>query len=369
MKLYRMFVPLGLAAALLLGAAAPAVRADDVNCPICDMTLNSHETKNKTVYKGRTYYFMNAAHKALFLKNPAKYAQAPINYKMTLATSSEEIKPGVPVTLRLTLRDPGKHKPVSKYRIVHEQPIHLILASEDLSWFAHEHPALGPDGTFTLKDFTFPRAGNYRLYADVTPETGGHQIKMADLTVIGEPPAAQPLKADAMGAKTFGDYTLALRTDRPLTAGTMAGIHVRVEKNGQPVSDIRPWLGASAHMVGLSRDGKTFVHAHPEGEPKPKNGPNLTFHTTFTRPGLYKLWAQMDHGGQVRTFPFVVEVKGKQTASAKRVVLTCPVMGGKIEPAKKASHQFSDYQGTRYYFCCPGCKPEFDASPAKYVKR
>ena len=366
MKLSRLLFPLGIT--LFLGAMAPAVRADNVNCPICGMTLNSHETKNKTVYKGQTYYFMNAAHKAQFLKNPAKYAQAPVDFKTSFATSPEEIKPGAPVTLKLTLRDPGTHQPVSKYRIVHEQPIHLIMASEDLSWFAHEHPTLGKDGTFTLKNFTFPRAGNYRLYADVTPETGGHQIKMVGLTVSGEPPAAEPLRIDTSGTKTFGDYTLTLKTEPALSAGRMAGLQVHVEKSGKPVTDITPWLGASAHMVGLSADGQTFVHAHPAGEPKAKNGPKLTFHTTFTKPGLYKLWAQMNHEGQVRTFPFVVEVKGGQAVQAKREVLTCPVMGGKIDPAKKASLQYSDYQGTRYYFCCPGCKPQFDAQPAKYVK-
>jgi YHS domain-containing protein len=148
----------------------------------------------------------------------------------------------------------------------------------------------------------------------------------------------------------------------------MVGLQVRVQKDGRAVTNIKPWLGASAHMVGLSEDGKAFVHAHPEGEPKPMNGPDLTFHTTFTKPGLYKLWAQMDHDGEVRTFPFVVEVKGKQTAGALKEVFTCPVVGGKTDPAKKASAEYSDYKGTRYYFCCPGCKPKFDAAPAKYAK-
>ncbi|MBC7526718.1 MAG: YHS domain-containing protein [Chthonomonadaceae bacterium] len=188
-----------------------------------------------------------------------------------------------------------------------------------------------------------------------------------DLTVIGEPTVAQPLQKDTVGEKTFGDYTLSLETDKPLVVGTMVGLNVWMQKNGQPVTTIKPWLGATAHMVGLSEDGKAFVHAHPESEPKSMNGPDITFHTTFTKPGLYKLWAQMDHDGEVRTFPFVVEVKGKRTASAMREVFTCPVVGGKTDPAKKASAEFSDYKGTRYYFCCPGCKPKLDADPIKYA--
>jgi YHS domain-containing protein len=42
---------------------------------------------------------------------------------------------------------------------------------------------------------------------------------------------------------------------------------------------------------------------------------------------------------------------------------TCPVMGGEID--KKV---FSDYDGKRVYFCCPGCIDMFKKDPAKYLK-
>ena len=29
----------------------------------------------------------------------------------------------------------------------------------------------------------------------------------------------------------------------------------------------------------------------------------------------------------------------------------------------------SDYKGTTYYFCAPGCKKAFDAEPEKYLKQ
>lgn len=47
----------------------------------------------------------------------------------------------------------------------------------------------------------------------------------------------------------------------------------------------------------------------------------------------------------------------------------CPVMVGSpvvIEVAEAAG-LFRDYEGTRYYFCCAGCGPAFDADPAKYA--
>jgi YHS domain-containing protein len=42
-----------------------------------------------------------------------------------------------------------------------------------------------------------------------------------------------------------------------------------------------------------------------------------------------------------------------------------PVCGMDVDP-KTASAQ-SEYQGTTYYFCCQGCKTEFDEAPDKFV--
>ncbi|AUI50240.1 YHS domain-containing protein [Arthrobacter crystallopoietes] len=47
----------------------------------------------------------------------------------------------------------------------------------------------------------------------------------------------------------------------------------------------------------------------------------------------------------------------------------CPVMAG--TPVDKADAEakglFRDYDGQRYWFCCAGCGPKFDADPATYA--
>ncbi len=47
----------------------------------------------------------------------------------------------------------------------------------------------------------------------------------------------------------------------------------------------------------------------------------------------------------------------------------CPVMVGStvVKADAEVAGLFRDYEGTRYYFCCAGCGPRFDADPAKYV--
>ncbi len=42
----------------------------------------------------------------------------------------------------------------------------------------------------------------------------------------------------------------------------------------------------------------------------------------------------------------------------------CPIMGGKVDPKV-----YTDYKGTRIYFCCKGCLEEFNKDPEKYLKK
>jgi len=52
----------------------------------------------------------------------------------------------------------------------------------------------------------------------------------------------------------------------------------------------------------------------------------------------------------------------EEVASAAIEQTTCPVMGGAID-----KNMFTEYKGKKVYFCCPGCKPEFEKEPEKYL--
>jgi hypothetical protein len=92
-------------------------------------------------------------------------------------------------------------------------------------------------------------------------------------------------------------------------------LHLTDAATGEPVRDLRPYLGEAAHVVILSEDGHAFAHtpgeavgateAHADGAAE--YGPDIAFHHTFQAPGLYKLWAQFQtHDGRVVTANFVV---------------------------------------------------------------
>lgn len=88
------------------------------------------------------------------------------------------IEAGKLVNLLWTLKDPHGMQ-VKDVEIVHEMPLHLLMVSKDLSWYAHEHPKLEADGTFTMT-WTFPSGGDYTLFHDFTPKDVRHAGRAGD---------------------------------------------------------------------------------------------------------------------------------------------------------------------------------------------
>src|SRR5687767_11073300 len=54
------------------------------------------------------------------------------------------------------------------------------------------------------------------------------------------------------------------------------------------------------------------------------------------------------------------------TMAPQPTLVTDPVCGMRIDPTTAAGNW--EYNGTRYYFCNPGCLTRFQADPEKYLK-
>lgn len=212
--------------------------------------------------------------------------------------------------VRLTLKPHRSNGEILRdLEVVHTKRMHLIVASEDLSFFDHIHPVPQLDGTLVL-DYTFPRSGRYALYADITPKGERNQVFSMPVEVAGQARPKQPLILTPAEAKVFGDYRVQLRMnpDPPLHKDETS-LTFLLSKNGLPVIDLAPFLGAGGHCVILSEDGKIYLHSHPLEAEGSRFGPAITFHTLFPRSGIYKIWAQFQHQGKPITFDFVVKVE------------------------------------------------------------
>ena len=153
--------------------------------------------------------------------------------------------------------------------------------------------------------FTFKTGGEYVVYEDYTPMGEGHQLGRQVVRVAG--PAKKPVvyKQDAMRWSQDG-YEAVLSFDKPVQVGQPLFVQVKVTKGGQPVTDLENYLGALGHMVVISQNTEQYLHVHPQDQTD--KGPVIGFHTGFDKPGLYRVFLQINHGGQIRTADFTVNV-------------------------------------------------------------
>ena len=192
--------------------------------------------------------------------------------------------------------------------------MHLVAVSEDLSQFQHLHPEVGPDGTWTVTT-TFPETANYVLFDEFV--YNGQQVLDRREFMVGEAsPTSASLSPD-LSAKTEAGLTASLSAPETINAGEDTSFTLQVTRDGRPVTDLEPYLGAPAHVVIVSSDTRDFAHTHGEvngmesmdSPPPSAFGPDISVHHTFPRAGLYKIWFQFGYQGSVITVPYVVEVE------------------------------------------------------------
>ena len=151
---------------------------------------------------------------------------------------------------------------MTDYTVEHEKLLHLIVVRRDLAGFQHVHPTLDTAGTWSVPlDLT--RGGDYRVFADFTPAGGEGVTLGTDLRVAGtyDP---QELPAPAPTATVDG-YTVTL--GGALRPGETSNVTLSVSRDGQPVTDLQPYLGAYGHLVALRTADLGYLHVHPDGHP------------------------------------------------------------------------------------------------------
>ncbi|MEU7673954.1 hypothetical protein AB0C42_03970 [Micromonospora taraxaci] len=202
-------------------------------------------------------------------------------------------------------------RPVTRYDVAHDKRMHLIVARRDLSGFRHVHPELAPDGTWRV-DTPLAGAGQWRAFADFAP-TGAEPLTLGvDVTVPGEL-TERPLPAPSTSTTVDG-YTVTL-TGAP-QPGRTSELTLSVSRDGQPVTDLEPYLGAYGHLVALRRGDLAYLHVHPDGTPgdgRTRPGPAVTFLAEVPSAGSYRLYLDFRHGGAVHTAEFTVVTDGTST--------------------------------------------------------
>ena len=149
---------------------------------------------------------------------------------------------------------------------------------------------------------------------------------------------------------TSGAAPLVIPASAPLVTGKRAVVYVQLPNTEKPTYEGREVvLGPRATDYYIVESGLA------EGE-------------IVVTSGNFKI----DSALQIQAKPSMMSAPGpKAAAETGEPVLTagadqttCPVMGGAIN-----KDIFTEYKGKKVYFCCPGCQPEFDKDPEKYIAK
>jgi hypothetical protein len=225
--------------------------------------------------------------------------------ELMVTTKPATPEAGDPASLELMIHD-ASGKMVSAFEETHEKLAHLIIVRAGLDEFAHLHPNVTSDGRMKT-EYTFPSGGDYRLFVDYKAAGKPQATAQAVVKVKGDAPNAPALTPNVPGTISAEGLQVDVSA-QPSGSGTERTMRFTLkDEEGQPVTDLEPYLGAMGHLVVLSADGREYVHAHPRAA---SDSPGVVeFDVHFPAAGMYKAWGQFQRQSKVVTVPAVLEVQ------------------------------------------------------------
>jgi hypothetical protein len=232
---------------------------------------------------------------------PAAEGAETTTAKLTIGN----IQAGAETNLVIDVKDKSG-KPIDKFETFQTKLMHLIVVSDDLQTFSHIHPVYKQKGRFEVQA-NFPQGGNYTLVSDYKPAGQAEQVSLMQVKVAGKSSSAP--KVDFTKAKSIGDTKVQLTADN-LKAGKETMLVFKMQQaNGQPVTDLKPYLGERGHLVIMQQSSPLtradYIHAHAAEH---GTGGEVHFMTTFPKAGKYKMWGQFNRNGKIVTADFWVNV-------------------------------------------------------------
>ncbi|WFE53063.1 copper resistance protein CopC [Micromonospora sp. WMMD1155] len=186
-------------------------------------------------------------------------------------------------------------QPATRFAVVHDKPLHMIVVGRDLSGYQHLHPTMAPDGTWSVP-LTLTRPGGYRIYTDFSVTAANDtQVPLVlgvDHTVPGaHTPTALPA---AQTQAVAGPYAVSMNGTP--TVGATAPMQFQINRvDTSAPAKLERYLGAYGHLVVVREGDLGYVHVHPEQE---------------LVDGAVKFWLTAPSAGRYRAF-FDFQVDGK----------------------------------------------------------
>jgi hypothetical protein len=225
-------------------------------------------------------------------------------YSLVSATST--VPAGAPAAFDFHVDGPDGH-PVTRYRPYESQLMLFDLVRSDLTGYQHIDPAMRQDGTWTAQ-LPALAPGSYRAYATfAAPDTGKPLVYTLSqpFTVPGR--SADVALPGPSASVRQGSLTVTM-TGRP-RPGVAGALTFGFTDAGKAVSYFQRHLDGYAHLVAVRAGDLAFAHLTPADKvPGRSDVSALTTRALFPTAGTWRLFAQFQTNGPMRTVAFTVEV-------------------------------------------------------------
>ncbi len=225
----------------------------------------------------------------------------------TLVPATTTIAADTPGTFTFTITNPDG-APVTHFVPEQTRLMHFYVIRSDLSGFSHLHPTMARDGTWTVSLPAMP-PGDWRAYTQFTVTHPSDVTLPLVLSVALSVPGLatrQPIAAPSNTATADG-YTVTL-SGQP-TVGHDSLLTFVFSQDGQPVSDLQPYLDTYAHVTAIEAETLAFTHTHAQNPVNGDHGgPNLAVEADFPASGDWRLFIEFQTAGTLRTAEMTVHV-------------------------------------------------------------
>lgn len=227
---------------------------------------------------------------------------------LTFTPSTSSLEPGQQTVYSFRIVD-SHGKPFTTFLPEQTKLMHLYLIRSDLTAFQHVHPTMSSNGTWTAAIQTL-EPGAYRAYAVfIAYDSAGDQVPLVlgdNVTVTGTP-ATVALPPPSTTTEVDG-YTVTV-TGSHLTVGAPGSATITISRNGSPVTDLQPYLGAYADVVAAHDGDLAFAYFLPQGTVKGDHGgPSISFVAAPAKAGNWRLFVQFQTGGAVHTGALTIAI-------------------------------------------------------------
>lgn len=191
--------------------------------------------------------------------------------------------------------------------IVHEKKVHVFIFDAALKEYHHVHPQW-TNGHWEV-EAELSKNGKYRIWAQGMIKKGEVEFYADEgIKVVEGLPQNEPAPLGDVRTGRDG-VSVATLDNTILNAGQMEMPYLNISRSNGTKPELTPYLGALAHVLAVSKDGETIVHVHPMDHGGHSTPNKLMLHMQFPKAGEYRLWAQFQDAGVIKTVELSVVVK------------------------------------------------------------